>query len=72
MVGAKYRHKKRGTTYVVLHEAVSLQCATVPDFEGMFENDYWVVYRDLKFRGRVYVRPYAEFHDGRFELLPEV
>ena len=37
-IGTTWRHKKRGTTYRILHIA-AMQCATEPEFERMFEDD---------------------------------
>jgi hypothetical protein len=65
-----WRHRKRGTTYEVLTEGASLQCSAAPEFESAFEDDCWTVYRSLQ-TGTYYVRPTAEFQDGRFELLPD-
>jgi hypothetical protein len=65
-----WRHKKRGTTYEILHDNASLQCAAAPEFENMFEDDHWVVYRSLR-TGAIFVRPYPEFHDGRFEAIED-
>lgn len=69
-VGSKWRHKKRGTTYEIIAEGVSLQCSNDPTFEALFEDDDWVVYR-ADATGAVYVRPTEEFLDGRFEAMPE-
>jgi hypothetical protein len=64
----QYRHKKRGTTYEILHDNASLQCATEQQFENMFEDDNWIVYRNVA-TGAVYVRLEGEFFDGRFERV---
>ena len=61
----RWRHVKRGTVYEVLHGSASLQCATAPQFEEMFENDRWVVYRNVT-TGSIHVRLFEEFMDGRF------
>lgn len=66
----RWRHKKRGTTYEVLTDSVSLQCSAARDFERMFKDDSWTVYRNLQ-TGHVCVRPTKEFLDGRFERLTE-
>lgn len=68
---ALYRHKKRGTVYEIVTDYASLQCSADPVFERRFEDDTWTVYRNVK-TGAVWVRPTEEFHDGRFERLPEV
>lgn len=64
----KYRHKKRGTVYIVLHQNVSLQCSAAPAFEQEFDDDTWTVYQNVA-TGAVYVRPTEEFFDGRFEAI---
>jgi len=54
------RHKKRGTVYQVMYDTAILQAT------GNKLNDARaVIYRDEE--GQVWVRPYDEFHDGRFE-----
>lgn len=63
-----YRHKKRGTVYEILHDNASMQCATEEQFERMFEDENWIVYRNVK-TWAVYVRLAEEFHDGRFEKV---
>ena len=61
--GPRWRHKKRGTTYRVLHEGtMSSAKVSVVDDEPM------VVYQ-AESDGRIWVRPTAEFYDGRFEVL---
>jgi hypothetical protein len=62
--GERYRHKKRGTTYQVIGVASS-QVVGEPIGEG----SQAVVYRSED-DGSLWVRPYDEFHDGRFEQLP--
>jgi hypothetical protein len=66
----KWRHKKRGTTYEIISDVVSLQCASAPEFEDMFAEDYWTAYRNVE-TGATYVRPTAEFLDGRFEKIED-
>jgi hypothetical protein len=52
-----YRHKKTGGVYRILHLAVMEK-----DLSGV------VVYRPWDSKGtQIYVRPYTEFVDGRFE-----
>lgn len=63
-----WRHKKRDTVYEVLFDSASLQCASAPQFEGMFEDENWTVYRNVK-TGAVSVRLTEEFLDGRFEPI---
>lgn len=59
----RWRHKKRGTTYVEIGRA-SLQIATDP----VEEDDRVVIYRSDT-DGRLWVRGEAEFMDGRFEAI---
>lgn len=59
----RWRHKKRGTTYVEVGRA-NLQIATDP----VEEDDRVVIYRS-EADGRLWVRGEAEFEDGRFEAL---
>lgn len=64
-VAERYRHKKRGTVYEVVGTA-ELQVAefiNMPD-----EGDHLAIYRGED--GKLWARPYNEFHDGRFEPLP--
>lgn len=56
-----WRHKKRGTLYRVLIDDVTMQTKVM-----VLDDEPAVVYRDLE-TYRVYVRPTAEFYDGRFE-----
>ena len=58
-----YRHKKRGSTYRILHEAV-LQ------LEGLYDMAPVVVYQDIA-NGSVWVRLRKEFFDGRFEEIDQ-
>lgn len=52
-------HKKRGTVYETVGEA-DVQCG-----RPIAEGDRVMVYRDA-YSGHLYVRPVAEFNDGRF------
>lgn len=63
-----WRHKKRGLVYEVLFDSASLQCASEPQFERMFDDEDWTVYRNVK-TGAVSVRLTREFLDGRFEPI---
>ena len=58
----QYRHKKRGTTYTVMGRA-TLQA------EGPLDNTKVVIYQS-NIDGSMWVRPEAEFFDGRFEHIP--
>ena len=62
---ARWRHKKRGTTYEEIGRA-ELQIAAGAVFEG----DTLVVYRGED--GKLWARGEREFEDGRFERLPEL
>lgn len=66
----KWRHKIRGHVYEVLTDNASIQCSAMPDFEAMFENANWTVYRNVA-TGHVWVRPTEEFLDGRFEQIAD-
>lgn len=61
-MGAVYRHKVRGTFYEVVGTA-TLQIA------GEHDDAPVVVYQGE--HGELWVRPFAEFHDGRFELIED-
>ena len=64
----RWRHKKRGTIYEVLTNGASLQCSAAPEFEKLFEDNAWTVYRSVE-TDTIYIRPTAEFLDGRFERI---
>ena len=66
--GQKWRHKKRGTVYEIVSTSASIQCATAPEFEKMFEEEWWVVYRNTT-TNAIWVRLFEEFMDGRFERV---
>lgn len=66
----RWRYKKRGSVYEVLTNSASLQCSAAPEFEDMFEEDDWTVYRNVE-TGAIWVRPTPEFMDGRFERVPD-
>lgn len=68
--GTVVRYKARETLYEIVSTSASLQCSTAPDFEKMFESEDWVVYRNVSTHS-YYVRLYAEFCDGRFEVVPQ-
>lgn len=65
----RVRHKKRGTTYRVLHGAV-MQSSHWHDalFRGPSDGRTVVVYQSES-DGSVWVRPATEFEDGRFENI---
>lgn len=72
MVETLYRHKKRGTTYRILHSSTFQTSYFKTDKEG---NDLnldgidVIVYQDLSNPYLVWVRPTDEFFDGRFEKV---
>ena len=53
-----FRHKKSGGLYVVLDDEIRIEAT----------NSRGVLYKSLM-DGTKWVRPYSEFHDGRFEKL---
>lgn len=57
-----YRHRKRGTTYMIVGEA-ELQTS-----EALPEGSMLVVYRCQK-TGNLWAQPHSEFTDGRFEKI---
>lgn len=58
--GWRYRHKKTGGTYkVLLADNVRCEWDLTPAIVYQSEHD-----------GSIWIRPYSEFHDGRFEPLP--
>lgn len=58
----RWRHKRRGTEYVLLGEADLQTEKPLADYAVV------AVYRDVS-NGRLWVRPVDEFRDGRFEKL---
>ena len=58
----RYRHLKRGGTYVVIAGG------EVQSSKPILEGDKVVVYQSEK-DGSIWVRPVEEFNDGRFEKL---
>lgn len=61
---SRWRHKKRGTTYVVVGQA-QVQC---PDDAPLTDYECVTVYR-CEQTGDLWVRRNSEFRDGRFERL---
>ena len=59
---SRWRHVKRGTFYLVLHVG-ELQASAGPLVAG--EGTTMVVYRGID-DGKIWIRPVAEFCDGRF------
>lgn len=62
--GPRWRHKKRGTTYIVVGQAQVQADEPLTDYEIV------TVYR-CEQTGDLWVRRISEFMDGRFELLPD-
>ena len=58
----KYLHKKRGSIHTLIDDRVFVQ-SKFPIFEG----DMMCVY--MTEDGQMWVRPYKEFFDGRFEVI---
>ncbi|GGF56912.1 hypothetical protein GCM10007301_15770 [Azorhizobium oxalatiphilum] len=58
-----HRHMKRGSSYRVLHEDVTLQSSAGAITEGA----RLVIYEGVD--GQAWAREETEFHDGRFETL---
>ena len=61
----RWRHKKRGTTYVLLGNAITQTEAPLSDMDPV------LVYQSEK-DGTLWVRPGHEFLDGRFEEISPV
>lgn len=70
LIGTIWRHKKRGITYEVMADQASMQCSAAPEFERLFDDEDWIVYRNIT-TGLVWVRPAPEFLDGRFERVEQ-
>lgn len=60
-----WRHVKRGTTYLALHLAEVQAAAPIKEGERL------IIYGSTD-DGRVWARPTAEFHDGRFVPASDV
>lgn len=69
--GQRWRHKKRGSIYEIVHTAASIQCASDAHVQG-YEDEDWIAYSPFGagVGGLLYFRLKAEFLDGRFELVP--
>jgi hypothetical protein len=65
---SRWRHKNRGTVYEIITTTALMQCATRADIEQMFEKDMFTVYKSIE-TGQIWLRPTAEFMDGRFEQI---
>jgi hypothetical protein len=64
--GARYRHVARGTTYRVVGIGRAQASGNALD------DAIVVVYRSEADDRALWVRPYQEFMDGRFQSLPEL
>ena len=60
-----YQHKKRGTEYRILHGEEYEDCIASSSQVAAIDHEPFVVYQDIE-SGKVWVRPRAEFFDGRF------
>ena len=69
-IGDYWRHKVRGHVYEIITATASLQMACDPAIEAQYEDDDFVVYRNIE-NGAVWIRPTEEFIDGRFERVKE-
>lgn len=58
-----YRHKKRGTKYIINSDDVRVQCET-----PLQDGEKVLLYHDIV-TGKYSVRRASEFHDGRFEKV---
>lgn len=63
---ARYRHRKRGTTYQLIGHAE----VQAPDDAPLIEGEMVTVYR-CEQDGALWVRRKPEFEDGRFERLSD-
>lgn len=63
-IGSRWRHKVRGTAYSVIHHAVM----QTNNFGLLLDGQAIVVY-EAEHDHSVWVRPAAEFLDGRFERV---
>lgn len=61
VVEGKWRHKKRGSTYIVIENALLQTDKPITDMTPL------VIY--IAADGTVWVRPRDEFLDGRFEEI---
>jgi len=68
MAETLYRHKKRGTTYRILHGAV-MQHSYAENDGPSLDGVAVIVYQDVQEPHKVWVRPGSEFFDGRFEKV---
>jgi len=62
--GQTWRHKKRGTNYEILSVTATLQVQN-----SILDMSSVVIYVSRP-EGQIWVRPIAEFLDGRFEHVP--
>lgn len=65
LIGTRWLHKKRGTKYIISAQA-KMQCSSNLDLDYMNV----IVYVSMD-SSDCWVRPAAEFFDGRFERITE-
>jgi hypothetical protein len=67
--GQKWRHKERGSVYVIVDTKSRCQCSSIgKSMRRLLENELWVNYKDVR-SGMNCFRMRDEFLDGRFELV---
>jgi len=69
MTETLYRHKKRGTVYRIIHESYFQGSTLTCSAAGELDDRPVVVYQDVEYPQKVWVRLRKEFFDGRFEVL---
>lgn len=69
-IGERWRHRKRGIVYEIIATSANLQCSAAPEFEAMFDDDHFIVYKSVR-TGAFWIRPAPEFLDGRFEKVEQ-
>ena len=60
----RYRHKKRGSTYRIIHYG-TMQCSTYVPY---IDNEPVIIYQ-CEEDDKIWVRLEKEFFDGRFEKI---
>lgn len=70
-VGQIWRHKERGSSYMILSYEARIQCSCVEkSMQNMLEAEFWVSYRDIRGGDHpICFRMVDEFLDGRFERV---
>lgn len=69
-VGQRWRHKKRGGVYEIVHLNCSVQVSAMDGtaWGELLESEDWVAYRAID-GWQIYFRMTKEFLDGRFEQV---